>query len=75
MTQCRKFRDVLIEDLKNPEEAKAYLEVALEEYEQDGDMEALLMALRHVAEAQGNVNVSLMGGDRGGGGDMTANEV
>ncbi len=58
MTQYRRFRDVLIEDLKNPEEAKAYLEVALEEYEQDRDTEAFLMALRHVAEAQRDAHFS-----------------
>ena len=55
MTGNRKFREVLIEDLKDPEEARAYLEVALEEYEQDRDTEAFLMALRHVAEAQGGI--------------------
>lgn len=55
MIENRKFREALIEDLKDPEDARAYLEVALEEYEQDRDTEAFLMALRHVAEAQGGI--------------------
>lgn len=52
----RKFNDYLIESLKNPREAKAYLNVALEEFEQDRDMEAFLLALRDVAEAQGGLS-------------------
>jgi probable addiction module antidote protein len=56
MRQYRKFRDLVIEDLKNdPEYAKAYLQVALGEFEQDGDSEHLMVALRNVAEAQGGV--------------------
>jgi probable addiction module antidote protein len=56
MRRYRKFRDVIIEDLKNdPAYAKAYLQVALEEFEQDGDSEHLMIALRNVAEAQGGV--------------------
>ncbi len=39
----------LIKDLKNPAEAAAYLEVALEE----GNKEEFLLALRNVAEAIG----------------------
>ena len=42
----------LIERLKNPKMAAAYLEVAIE----DGDQGALMMALRHVAQAQGGVS-------------------
>lgn len=41
----------LIEDLKNPVEAASYLEAALEE----GDREALLVAMRHVAAAHGGM--------------------
>jgi probable addiction module antidote protein len=53
--ESRKFREVLIEDLKDLKEARAYLEVALEEYERDRDTAAFLMALRHVAEVQGGI--------------------
>jgi probable addiction module antidote protein len=56
MRQYRKFRDVVIEDLKDdPAYAQAYLQVALEEFEQDGNSEHLMVALRNVAEAQGGV--------------------
>ena len=41
--------------LKSPRQAKIYLDVALEEYEKDGDSEAFLLALRRVAKAQGGV--------------------
>lgn len=45
----------LLEDLKDPEEAMAYLEAAFESYESDGNTEALLLAMRDVAEAQGGI--------------------
>lgn len=51
----KKFRnhdEVLLEQLQNPEMAKAYLEVALEEYEQDGELTFFLEALRNVVEAR-----------------------
>jgi len=41
---------------KDPLEAKAYLEVALENYQEDKDVEAFLMALRDVTEAQGGIS-------------------
>lgn len=52
----RKFKEALHEDLKDPLEAKVYLEVALENYEEDKDTEAFLMALRDVADAQGGIS-------------------
>ena len=56
VTTYRKFKDMIIERFqKNPKEAHAYLEVALENFEEDGDTEPLLLALRTVAEAQGGV--------------------
>ena len=48
--QFRKFEDSLKERLADPEYAKIFLDVALEEYEKDGDIEAFLLALRDVAE-------------------------
>jgi probable addiction module antidote protein len=44
------YHDELIKDLKNPEEAEAYLAVALEDEECP---EMFLVALRNVAEAHG----------------------
>ena len=55
MREYRDFRDYHIEKLRDPEEAGVYLDVALEEYEQDGDTEAFLLALKDVAEAQGGI--------------------
>jgi hypothetical protein len=45
--------EYLIKSLRDPKEAIAYLRVALEEYEQDGDTEFFLLALRNIAEARG----------------------
>lgn len=56
MPDYRKFRDILIEQFREePESAQAYLEESIKEYENDGDAELLLLALRTVAEAQGGV--------------------
>ena len=41
----------LIKSLKDPKEAAAYLEAAIE----DGDQAVLMLALRHVAQARGGV--------------------
>jgi probable addiction module antidote protein len=49
------YDEWLIHSLKNKKEAAAYLQVSLEEYQKDGDLEAFLLALRHVAEAQGGI--------------------
>jgi probable addiction module antidote protein len=46
---------LLIDSLKEPENAKMYLSVALEEYQEDDDAEAFLLALRNVAEAKGGL--------------------
>ena len=50
--QFRKFEDSLKERLADPEYAKIFLDVALEEYEKDGDIEAFLLAIRDVAETK-----------------------
>lgn len=50
------YNEWLIHSLKNKKEAGAYLQVALEEYQKDGHLEAFLLALRHVAEAQGGIS-------------------
>ena len=53
--KMRKYRDYLIEKLADREKAVSYLQTALEEYQTDGDMPALLLALRSVIEAQGGI--------------------
>lgn len=53
--QTVSYHDELIESLRDPKESAAYLEIALEEYQEDGDTESLLIALRNVAEAKGGL--------------------
>lgn len=52
MRKYRKFQDELRDD---PEQAYAYVQVALEESDRDSDTEHLILVLRNVAEAQGRV--------------------
>jgi len=47
------YQEDLIESLKDPKEAAAYLNAAIE----DGDRAVFLLALRNVAEAQGGITV------------------
>ncbi len=49
------YHDELIESLKNSKEADLYLRIAMEEYQEDGDADTLLVALRNIAEARGGV--------------------
>ena len=56
MRKMRKYRDYLIEELSDPEEAIVYLEVSIEEYQKDGDTVAFLIALQSIAEAQAGNN-------------------
>ena len=51
MKSAKRYQDVLIQDLKNPEEAAGYLNAVLE----DGDYCLFLAALRNVAEAHGGM--------------------
>ena len=50
------YEESLIKYLQDPELAQAYLETALESYEQDGNTEALLLSMRHVVEVQGGID-------------------
>lgn len=47
------FRNYLLKDLTEPEFAKHYLEISLENYGKDGDIEMLTYAVRNVIEARG----------------------
>lgn len=49
------WHEYLIERLTNPEKARAYLNVSLEEYQVDGDLSFFLLGLRNVVEAHGGV--------------------
>ena len=52
MRNYRKFKDYHIEQLRDPEDAKIYLSVALEDYEKNEDTDAFLLAVRDVVEAK-----------------------
>jgi len=56
MRKMGNFRDYLSTRLQDPQEAAAYLKMALEEYEKDGNAEAFLLALRSVVEAMGGIS-------------------
>ncbi len=51
MARRRDYHDSLMDSLKNPKEAEAYLNASLDE----NDPELFLLALRNVAEAQGGM--------------------
>jgi probable addiction module antidote protein len=55
MRQLRNFKDYHIEKLKNSKEARAYLSIALSDYEKDNDIDDFLLAIRDVAQAQGGL--------------------
>jgi probable addiction module antidote protein len=56
LKNTKSYHDELIASLKKPKEADLYLRVAMEEYHDDGDIEALLVALRNIAEARGGMS-------------------
>ena len=56
LKNSRPYEDDLIEDLKDPKYVRVFLEVAFDAYEEDGFTEALLLAMRHVAQAQGGID-------------------
>ncbi|MBX9704937.1 MAG: putative addiction module antidote protein [Gammaproteobacteria bacterium] len=55
MAKTSSFHDLLIDSLHDTKKAEAYLKVALDEYQEDGDTEIFLLALRNVAEARGGI--------------------
>ncbi len=57
MRKFRKWHDYLIERLAaDKEEAIGYLDVALEEYQEDGDTPFFLQGIKNVIEAQGGIS-------------------
>ena len=55
MVEYTNFLEDLTYRLRDPVKAKSFLKVALEEYENDGDTQALMLGLRCIAEAQGGI--------------------
>ena len=49
------YEDALLNALKEPEEAAAYLQAAFDEYQLDNDFQAFLLAIRNVTQAQGGM--------------------
>ncbi len=56
MREMRTWREYLIEKFADREKAISYLQVALEEYQVDGNTAALMLALQTVVEAQGGIH-------------------
>ena len=52
---ARPWTPYVLETLRDTAAALEYLQVAVQEYEADGDRGAFLLALRTVAEAQGGI--------------------
>lgn len=49
------YKEDVLERLQDSEFARLYLETAFESYQEDGYTDALLLAMRDVAEAQGGI--------------------
>jgi probable addiction module antidote protein len=55
MQSYRGHNDLLMEELATENSRHLYLQIALEDYEQDHDAQAFLLAVRDVAKAQGGI--------------------
>ena len=55
MKKFKTLHEFLMEELANREEAIGYLDVALEEYQQDGDTPFFLKGVQNVVDAQGGI--------------------
>lgn len=55
MRKMGDWHEYLMKRLADPEKARCYLNVSLEEYQVDGDTPFFLVGLRNVVEAQGGV--------------------
>lgn len=49
------FEDFLVEQLKDRESAQMYLDIALEDYDEDGNAADFLLALRRIVQARGGM--------------------
>ena len=49
------FKDYLLKDLTQPEFAKGYLEAVFQDFDKDGNIEILLLAMKDIAEARGGI--------------------
>jgi probable addiction module antidote protein len=51
----RSFRELVTDHVQEPSEALEYLKASLELFDQDGDLDAFLTAIRTVAETKGGM--------------------
>lgn len=56
MKRYRSYKEYLIESLKNPEEASAYLKACLDEALETNEFGIFQLAVRDVVEAQGGIS-------------------
>ncbi|MFI4937464.1 MAG: addiction module antidote protein [Candidatus Berkiellales bacterium] len=50
------YQDNLLNSLRDPKEAAAYLQAAFDEYQLDNDFHAFLLAIRNVTKARGGIS-------------------
>lgn len=55
MKKSKPFRDIELTLLKDPENAREYLRISLEETRKDGNRAAFLRALRAIVDARGGI--------------------
>ena len=56
LQQCTTpFKDYLLKDLTQSKFAKGYLEAAIQDFDKDGNIEILLLAMKDIAEAQNGI--------------------
>lgn len=51
--KMRTFNEYLVEELRDPENAKDFLEVILDEYKKSDELEILLHSMQSIAKAKG----------------------
>ncbi|MEI8390454.1 MAG: transcriptional regulator [bacterium] len=56
MRKYKNMDDYIIELLKDPEEAEAYLNASIDEYMNDGDIAAFCIALEHLVKSKSSVS-------------------
>jgi probable addiction module antidote protein len=56
MRKYKNMDDYIIELLKDPEEAEAYLNASVEEYMKDGNAAAFCIALEHLVKSKSSVS-------------------
>ena len=53
----RKWNDIMEKNFQKEGYAELYLEIALEDFEKDGDSTALMLAIKRIADSKGGVKL------------------